>query len=179
MSRGANVTVTIGAAFAGSFKSVLREADRELKQFGKRASKSMRSADRDAGRLGKSIAGIERAAVGAHRAIGSTVKELEGMKAAATHTRALARDTQSVARWHRDATKAARGYTRETVRGARVQARAQAKAARSLQPVSLARPGSTAGLPPCRLASDALWRACCSPWRPAACPAPGPWRPWW
>lgn len=36
-ARGGNVTVTIGAAFAGSFKSVLREADRELKNFGKPA----------------------------------------------------------------------------------------------------------------------------------------------
>lgn len=43
MAGGANVTVTIGAAFVGSFKSVLGEADRDLRNFGKRTAKSMRS----------------------------------------------------------------------------------------------------------------------------------------
>ncbi len=92
MSSGsANVTVTIGAAFAGSFKSVFREADRELAQFGKRAAKSTRTADRAAARLGKSVAEIERAATCAGKAIGDTVRELHTMRTDAKHTATASR----------------------------------------------------------------------------------------
>lgn len=69
----------IGAAFAGSVKSVLRETDRELKAFGKKTTRTMRSADRAAASLGKSVAGIERAAVVAHKAVEATVEELHAL----------------------------------------------------------------------------------------------------
>ncbi|AMB46899.1 hypothetical protein [Methylobacterium sp. AMS5] len=62
MSGGANVTVTIGAAFAGSFRSVLGAADRELKSFGRHATRSMKAFGRESERAAKGVAAMGTAA---------------------------------------------------------------------------------------------------------------------
>lgn len=107
-SRGANVTVTIGAAFAGSFKSVLREADRELKNFGKRGSRTMKGFDKAAKGAGKSVAATAKAAREAGSAIGALHRELPALRTGAKHTATAAREMRTLARDTREATKAQR-----------------------------------------------------------------------
>lgn len=144
-NRGANVTVTIGAAFAGSFKSVLREADRELRSFGKRGSRTMKGFDKAAKGAGKSVAATAKAAREAGSAIGALHRELPALRMGAKHTATAAREMRTLARDTREATKAHKAQTATIVRGAK--ARAQARAARS-SAKALAAPGSTTLLSP-------------------------------
>ena len=95
----------------------------------------------------KSVSAIGKAAIGAHKAIEATAKELHGLKRGAVHTETAAQGMQTLAQESRRVVRATKAVTAMTVRGARAQARAQIRAARAVQPVSLRASSAVGGLP--------------------------------
>lgn len=87
----------------------------------------MRTADRATGGLGKSVAGIGKAAREAHTAIGATAKELRGLRGGVSHAATAAREMRTLVQSSR---RAVRATTKDFSQKITVQGEATSRASR-------------------------------------------------